>query len=360
MPDKEVSLLVNGLRYEGWKQVQVHSSLEELCQSFSVDFSLKTSEKSPSVQLHEGDVVEVQIGGEPVITGYVDDPTESYDARSHTLSVSGRSKTEDLVDCSAIYQSGRIANKSLKQIADLLCKPFGISVSVAEDLDIDDPIPVFKIQESQSPFEALNDVCRQSGLLQITDPKGNLVLTRASHTVVPDIELRYGVNIKRGTRKNSFRDRFSEYVFKGQRAGTDSSHGADAAHVKARITDDEVKRYRPLLIIDHRATSKRLEQRAKWERNTRAGRAKAITYDVQGWTAAHGLWRPNQLIHVADDKFQIEDDLLIVATDMQRDRQGGRVTTLTMMPKETFDVLNPPKIKRKRGKVDKLAQALAT
>ncbi|MGF6839221.1 hypothetical protein QF001_003088 [Paraburkholderia youngii] len=56
----------------------------------------------------------------PVITGYVDRVTESVSATAHALSISGRGKCEELVDCAAQLASFQFANMATADVAALL------------------------------------------------------------------------------------------------------------------------------------------------------------------------------------------------------------------------------------------------
>lgn len=60
-----------------------------------------------------GELVEVLIGDEPVLTGYVEALPLRYDASSVSMGIVGRSKTADLVDCSALplQQSGKTCSE---------------------------------------------------------------------------------------------------------------------------------------------------------------------------------------------------------------------------------------------------------
>lgn len=53
------------------------------------------------------------IGDEPVLTGYVEALPLRYDASSVSMGIVGRSKTADLVDCSALplQQSGKTCSE---------------------------------------------------------------------------------------------------------------------------------------------------------------------------------------------------------------------------------------------------------
>jgi prophage tail gpP-like protein len=368
--EPEVTLAVNGKLYEGWKQVSVRSSLEELAHSFTVEYTQRAAVGAPIVEIEAGDAVQIKIGATLVLTGYVDESSEDYDSGNHSVSVIGRSKTGDLVDCAAILeqpgtpvpgqppQGGKITGKNLYDIAKLLCAPFGIGVSI--DAALSDMFlsagneAAVQIQDGDSVFETLSELARKDAVLLLTDAAGDLLLARAS-TVPLSVALRSGVNIKRGSLRSSVRDRYSKYVIKGQAPGSDALAALSATGMKFEVADDEVKRYRPFVAVDHEATLERLEQRATWERNTRAGRSAALTYDVQGWTHAQGLWHPNTLVTVGDERLGIDTTMLITSVDLQRSLEQGRTARLELAPREMYDVLKPPKVlRRKKGDLSKL------
>lgn len=51
-----------------------------------------------------GDEIQLTIGDDLVLTGFIDSTPISYNGTSVTASVVGRSKTEDLVDCNVAPQ----------------------------------------------------------------------------------------------------------------------------------------------------------------------------------------------------------------------------------------------------------------
>jgi len=353
--DPEVTLTVNGVKHEGWKSVTVRSSIEEIAQSFTVEYSQRWSASGDPVAIDQDDDVVIRFGDTLVLTGIVDRANESYDATSHDVSVQGRARTGYyLVSGSAEYKSGAIKGKRLDQLAALLCEPFGISVSLSEPgLDVGGPADV-QIQDGQSAFEILNERARAEGVLLLTDPAGNLVLARAATALTPGVELRSGLNIKRGSLVRSGEDRFSKYVVKGQApSGNDPLAAAlgGSNNLKYEVTDDDVKHKRTMIFVDHDASMVRLKQRALWERNNRAGKALQLTYDVQGWlTPAGTLWQPNTLVPVTDDMLGISAQLLITSVDFNRTLGEGRTARIEVTPRETYDVLKPPKPPKRKKK----------
>jgi prophage tail gpP-like protein len=331
----ELTIVAGGSRFSGWQSVRVSRSIEQLCASFEFGLVDQRKKADEALALTLGQEVQVKYGDEVVITGYIDQGSVSYAARRHVLSVSGRSKTQDLVDCAAVNAPGRWNKASLTDIASALCSPFGISVTA--DAPVGDPFPRFAVHPGETVFECLERAARMRGLLLMTDEHGDLVLARAgSESVSTTLEL--GVNILSGSRSGSWRDRFSEYRAYSQTSGTDEWYGDQAASPKASSEDSLVTRYRPTVIMAETQESRTsLQTRADWERNVRAGRSLTATYEIAGWEHADGLWAPNALVSVIDPWLEINGQLLIVSVEQQLS-QEGRTTTLGLALPHAYDV----------------------
>jgi prophage tail gpP-like protein len=289
--------------------------------------------------------------GATVITGYVDDTKPRYDRQAHSITISGRDKTADLVDCSAIYKSGQWSNKKIEQIAADLCAPFSIRVLVATDTGA--PLPIFAIQEGASVFEELERAARMRALLLVSDGLGNLLLTRAG-TVKAPAGLTEGENILTAEGEFGWKDRYSDYIVKGQSKGDDDNYGETVAHQTASVKDGGITRYRPLIVMaedqDGNAT---LMQRAEWERNVRAGRGTRATVTVQGWHVDGTLWTPNTITRLVSPKLSADLDVLIVSAGYSIDDDSGTVTTLQVAHPNAFATIEGVKQTRLEKKIRK-------
>ncbi|WP_276931648.1 phage baseplate assembly protein, partial [Elstera cyanobacteriorum] len=165
MTEEKVTLRVNGADYGGWTSVRVIADVRE----GAINFNLSLSERWPEPRAGEtggvtivsrairmGDACEVRIGGTLVCTGYVDRLEKSYSAQDHQVSVSGRSKTSDLID-SAIPRQQQIRGKKLEEIARDLCAPHGINVIVEADTGA--PIEEFHAKIGESVHGELTRLC---------------------------------------------------------------------------------------------------------------------------------------------------------------------------------------------------------
>lgn len=175
MARPDVRLEIAGQLYGGWTSITIHRGLDQVAGSFDLTVTERWPGSDIPKPVKPGQACRVLVDGAPVVTGYVDDVRPSYDDKSHTVSVSGRDKTADLVDCSA--PSTQWAGRSLPQIAAELCRPFGISVRT--ECDCSAPFQRLKNNEGDSVFQTLEAAARVRAVMLVTDGSGALVLTRA-------------------------------------------------------------------------------------------------------------------------------------------------------------------------------------
>lgn len=345
-----VELKVNGKLFAGWQQVRIERGIEQIAGTFDLTVTDRwnTDQGQQAFEIKPGQGCEVLVDGQTVITGYIDTVNRSYDANSHQISVSGRDKTADLVDCSAIFKSGQWSGKRLEQIATDLTAPFGIAVTAA--VDTGSVIPVLAIQEGESVFELLERAARMQAVLLVSDGKGNLVLTRAGKERAP-ADLLEGGNILSADGEFSWKDRYSDYIVKGQRVGNDEDFAETVAQQAEGVKDAGINRYRPLIVIaEDQEGNATLKQRAEWERNVRKGRATRGTITVQGWGVNGTLWQPNTITRMQSPLLAADLDVLIVSVSYSLD-DSGTLTTLQVANPSAFDLIAQVKQTRLEKKI---------
>jgi len=302
-----LQLKLNGKLFGGWTEASITRGIAQAVSTFDLKVTDRWDNKQWAVAPF--DDCQILWNGSPIITGYIDTNAISYDAESHQISITGRSKTADLVDCSVA--SAQFKNQNFQQIVQALCKPFGIDV-VAQ-VSTGSAFLSWKAEEGMPVFEAIENLARLRGLLLTDNGSGNLVITQASTTRI-STPLELGVNIKSGSGRFDVRDRFSDYIIKGQQKGGDEISPEFAAHVSATVKDTNVKRYRPLILqAEDQTDIATAQKRARWESNVRFGLSQVFGYTVQGFEHANGLWQPNTLVHVKDKYLGLDTDLLITS-----------------------------------------------
>lgn len=336
-------LLVGGRIYGGWLELAVERSIEQIAGSFDLQLTARWPGVDVTQGLREGLPCQVRLGGETVVTGYLDSYEPSLTSRSTSIRVNGRCKTGDLVDCSAIHKTGAWRGVKLDRIVRDIVAPFGLSVEVGSGVDLGEVFKRFALEDGERAFDAIDRACRLRAVLCTSTPEGNVLLTVASDEA-SGVTLQEGINIERIQAVHSWKERHSEIIVKAQTPGDDDEFGTAAAALKSTAKDAEINRYRPLVVMaEHHTSSRSLADRAAWEVKVRMGRGKRGRLTVVGWrTGKDGmegsLWKPNTLVRVISDRMNLDADMLIVACSYQLGA-SGLSTELTFVRREAFELV---------------------
>jgi prophage tail gpP-like protein len=343
---EDAVLRIEGRDYAGWTAISVTRSMEQGCATFTVQVVERWKGQGQPWQIEVFKPVEVLLGSDVVLTGYVDKYAAQIDAASHTVTITGRSKTADLVDCTAV--PGELRGNTLEAIARSAAAPYGIDV-IAEG-DAGAVIPLAAPSRDQPIWSWLEELARSRGVLLTDDDAGRLVLAQAGEQRAPG-QLVIGQNVLAANGELDGAERFSTITVIAQlpppevtalqpAAGEDASADptdAPAPGVSASATDPNVPRPRERVIIAERAlTAVEAKARAIWEAKHAAGRGARAQVTLRGWRDADGaIWCINRVIACDMPALQLLRDMLIVGVTFSLDA-NGRTTDLELAPPECF------------------------
>lgn len=332
-----IEVIAAGNVYSNWDRVRVLRSIAAIAHTFEVTAIDTVGEVGKGLRpLKPGVSVQIKIDGEQVMNGYVDDRVPDYDGNDFKVTISGRNKTGDLVDCSAIHKSGEFKKRNLQKIADDLCSAFGIKV-VAETA-VGASFDRFALNESESVFQALQRAASQRGVFLTSNKDGDLVITKAGTTRV-STRLVLGENIIKVSGRDSWAQRFSEYTVKGQSGATTLS-ATSTKPVEQTAIDAVIARYRPTIAMSVAETDLgRLKKYANWQRNIGLGQSQRFNVTVSDWSNDDGLWTENTIVTLRDPFFLgVDQEFLIESVEYIINDEDGIVTRLSLVPPEAFDV----------------------
>ncbi len=351
MPD--IQLHVNGKVYGGWKEARVTRSIDAVSGKFDLSVTDRWEADSQPWQIFPGDECVIKIDGETLITGYVDQASPEYDANGHGINISGRDKTCDLVDCSAVVKSYELRGLRLEEIAAALAKPFGIKVRAEASTGA--KFDTFAIQPGESCWEAIERAARQRFMVVTTNGAGDLVIASIGDSRAADA-LVEGKNIKRAAATYDYTERFSEYIVKGQAPAKNDGSEPPKIAVQSKAIDPAITRYRPkVLTSETQATDGSAQDRAELEASTRAGKSTKISATVVGWKMSNGqLWPLNVLVNLRSPMLVADDvDLLISQLSFVISESEGIVTEMSLVKPGTYllgrDKGKKPKKKKGSG-----------
>jgi prophage tail gpP-like protein len=283
----------------------------------------------------------------------------------------------DLQDSSALHVDGGGAWKgaNLLQIANDLVAPFGMETQLGDaalgsayplgpqtlaelSARVAKPFRRFAIEPGERVAATLKRLADERGLMFVPTPAGGLAIT-LSGSVKLLRPLRRGVNLPAGwVRRGDWRDRYSDYIVVGHAAGDSFYNGAKAQAGRGEATDDQVERYRPIVIVhDGSSSGDAFEARARWERNRRAGTALEFSGPVETWVHDDAVWQPNRIVPLVHPAIGANDDLLISDVELTYDLERGDQGKLTLVHRGAYDPLQKPAKKKKRTNL-RLASAV--
>lgn len=355
MANNAVTLVVSGREYGGWKSVSIQAGIERSCRSFSLDIT-RSWPNAPQLQraVSPFDTCEVYIGNDLVLTGDIDATPINYDARSISVSISGRSKTARLVDCSASNEPGQWNGLPVERIVEALASVYGVKVKA--DVSTGGVVIDHQIQQGETAFESIDRLLQLRQLLATDTARGELLITQAG-TAHSGASLVLGSNILTASAGLDFKDVFSSYTCKGQRASTETDDDEDENllptlnEASASTTDSHVPYARNLIIKQSgQADAAACADRVKYERDYRRAKALSTQYTVQGWRKDDGkLWVPNELVRVQDSIIGIDANWLIVELEYKLD-DGGTICSLSVAPRDGYiRPVEDGKKKKKKG-----------
>jgi prophage tail gpP-like protein len=288
----EVTITVHGSALSGWTDVRITRRIEGCPNDFDVSMTEKYPGEADAFVVQAGDPCTVSIGDDVVITGYVDRFSRGYDANSHTLSISGRGKCQDLVDCMAEWPTGQISGDNALQVAQKLAQPYGITVSLLGDAG--PTIPQINLTIGEKAFDLIERLCRFAGLLAYEGTDGNLILATGQDTAAGS-GFTEGQNVQAAHVFSAMDQRYSEYLVFLLATDTlgDLGQGSNLSFI---AKDPNVLRHRRTgLIVEAGGGGIEVTQRrATWEAARRVARGFQANVIGDSWRDSAGaLFAPN-------------------------------------------------------------------
>lgn len=343
----DVSLLIGSSKLTGWEEISVNKSMDTIAGSFNFKM----------VDVWEGDPIDlvpnlscsVSIDNTKVLTGYIDDVSIKAAQDDKYLTITGRDKTGDLVDCSADHKPGSWSKIGVQKLIYELVRPFGLRVYAEADLG--ENIKEFTINTGESPFDAIQRICQDRGILPLSNVDGDLVLTTSGINRSTD-NLVYGENVVDAEVSYDFTNRFSLYKVKGQKTNDGDSWTTTTTEITGEAKDEGIPRYRPKVITaDGQMTNSLAARRAAWEAQVRAGRSGKLLLTLPTWKQSSGaLWTVNTIVSCDIPVFRVTPDqnLLIHEIEYKQSSEGGTTSVLHLIRDDSYAAEPKAVVKKKK------------
>ncbi len=337
-----MALVVDGVPYTNFTAMAVTQSIENFAGQFSfsaIDVNGKFNAKSYPIKL--GSLCKVTIDGVPVLTGYVEAVGVDTSDTTHSVTISGRDITCDLVDSTMPATFSPAAqNISLAAIINQVQALFGLALPVLNQVtDITDftSFEIVAPDAGQSAHDYLEKFARKKRVMLTTNGAGAIVITRASGNPLgmSFINRRNDTTLQNNMLSSSvnydYSQRFSKYIIGSQAnmqglndAGdTDNESVVDA---QAETLDTSMTRTtRHLYIVaENVSDATALKERAEWEANIRMARSRQYSCVIDSHTVSAGkpFWF-NRTAMVIDDNAAINETMLIKSVTFNENNNDG-------------------------------------
>lgn len=325
MGDEIVTVVAGGRQWTAFKKVEVEAAINEAARSFSLTIAAEQVPEDAQSAFFSGNLIEIFLGGDLACAGYVDRYKPKISQHSTAeIEVSGRSKSQDLIDGSAVHKTGRFENKDPAEIMKELDKA---GVGVRADVKLT-KVPWYQITPGETVFRIGEKLARAQGVTLSGQPDGSILLTKCTGKRHAGGLIHPG-NIKEGEADHNWAGRHSEVIVRGQRP---IDHGADNLEIEQKAKDSAVKRYRPVVVVQDEDTDKqRAKKRAGNRRDKEAGNALKANIKVQGFRDDGGkLWTPGFLVWTQSRFLALQQDMCIEKATFRQERPGGSVTELAL------------------------------
>jgi len=360
----DLTLIAGGRSIAGWESVRVTRGIERM----PSDFEVSMTERFPGeldFVVQPGDTCQVLLGEDLVINGYVDRYIPSIDGNSHSISIQGRGRCADLVDCAAEWPGYQISGADALDVANKLCQPYGIiaqfqysgglivprqfggtlvtwySQFTPQELAILNKtlsvIPQFNLNPGETAFSVIEKICRFAALLCYEDTGGNLILSCIGSGNAASGFVQ-GVNVQSARITYSQDQRYSEYQCIMQSMATLGDVGGQSI-IPGKAVDDGVKRPRKkVMIAETSSTGIDPNYRAQWEMVRRWGRSYQLNLVTDSWRDSAGnLYAPNTFADLSLPLLKCDkENWLISEVAYKLDESSGTTCELTIMPPAAF------------------------
>ncbi len=321
-------ITING--WTAFEEVSVHAGFNEAARSFSATLAAELGASATNRIFDVGTEVEITTNGELLLTGHVDAKEPHIAAKEAYITISGRSKSADLIDSSGKHDTGYFENQDPMQIGQAISQGIGAQWETDQQLE---KVEQYKLQQGESCFRCVEKLARQQGLTITGTPEGNARITKAGSKRQGG-SLIEGENILSGTAHHNGSNRHSTIIVRGQRP---FGHGDENLQIEAIEQDGAVKRTRPLIIVqDEDTDNNRARKRAKNRKDRAAGNALKAEIVVQGFHDDSGqLWEPGNLVWTESPFLDIAQDMLIESVDYNQSNRGS-LTTLNLVDPRAY------------------------
>ena len=343
-------LEVNGVQYTNFVSASCQIRLDSLSNMFSFEAAAPSGQALP---FKGGEACSVIVDGEIVLTGFIEVVSVNYDAGVHTINVSGRDKTGDLLD-STIDKIDDIRGDglTLKILIEKVVAHLGLDIQVIDEVS---PDPFNAAEDIAAPepgdnaFQFIEKYARKRQVLLTSNSNGDIVIA-ANSGIAADGVVQHSI----GSNDNNVLSSSFSYDTTGRYNAYKMASGlnpvalnlagdTDLASLVSQgggVFDTEIRPGRQLILVSESPFSDgNCEKRANWEADIRKARGLIYSATVPAYRVggdSGDLWQTNRVYQIIDDFVGKIEPMLCNSVSFTIDAENGRNTTLGFVGKNAY------------------------
>ena len=332
MTDK-IIIEVNGKEYSSWTHARITTSIGQAARTFI----LTTDDNTERPDIKAGAPCTVSLkteqGNIKIVTGHIDKRQTRYSKKRHSLIIAGRSRTADLVDSGIKPPWTEYSDASIEEIANTMAEPYGIDIITDIPTDIGRTTD-YAPTPGQCVIEAIEEIARDSGLFITDNADGQLVIADGTRWETQDGQLNSGREIISATITHDNEEQYRTTEVRGQ---SDNITGAITTDLLAAVENPTIRERNIYIFNEKRGNQESIENRARWEVNSRNAKARTAIYTVQGWKRNDtAVWEPKIKMIINDTIGNVNEDMVTVTVQHELSPENGFTTTMIMVPKNSY------------------------
>lgn len=332
---------MNGETFTGFKQLNVTRSFDD----FSGEARIVVSKQPNNLSfIVIGDLVEIELDGVLVLTGYAEVIGDSESIGTHDISFRVRDKVADIIDSSAPDNVKTLEGVStIAQLCQLVVDGLGLDINVVDNFggSIADELKGASV--GQNAFDFLNGYARKAQLFLQSNGAADILLQRPEgklKTLLAFSSRFNRNNIKESSFEDDVTQRFGKYIVRSNGNIADGSTEMDNF---GEAIDDEIRESRVLeMVSSEPMTADECTRAAEEERNVRKARGFKYSCTVAGFSANGELWYPGRKVDVRDDEKQINGEFLLREVSWEQSDGGGELTKISVAPPDAYGAFAAP------------------
>lgn len=340
-----IELIVNGNPYTDFTQASVTLSIESLANEFS--FTASAVNLFPPFKT--GDSIEVWVNRIKRLTGYIEEVNGQEAEGAHTVTYTGRDRTNDFIDSQVVKFDDLRAGDTLtlKTIIETIIRNINTDISVIDLYNpevFNEAEDIVDAEDGTGAFQLAMEYARKRQALLTSDSDGNINIIQSSPLDSGGIlqRVKDGIDNNIVSQSWSVEDSklYNTYIHKGQLdpRGLNFISNPDTSTIEnqdGRITNSEVREGRQRVVIEGKGySSEQLQNRAIWSSQLDKARATRFNCSVKD----HIDFDVNTLVQINSDVADITRKMLINTITYVEGEGQPTLTNLEFVERDVYTI----------------------